>query len=752
MPEEQPPSPDPQEEQMQQPDRPFAERRFVQRQIVQPLIQWMPLGGSGWLFASFLLKQEWMQVLLTFPVTVVTAVWAAYSQNFVERLSEIYAQKGKEDADAVKQWLDSLNQALLWQFSGFEGNYLKCQANFCRDYATEGFSHPTGILMPMLEQVFVPLQLGQDEFLAGFQQPCEGAEKNKTLSIWDLLAQVRQVPAYRKMAILAWGGYGKTTLMRHIAYTYANNRQRKYRAPKLTPVLLYLRKWRDELAKPDAPSLPELITRHIQTLPGAKGLKIPPNWVEYRLRGGAMLVMLDGFDEVADGQRETVSHWITAQMQEYDQAVFILTSRPGGYKDYTAEKPTVSLVVQPFQAEQRQRFVEQWYLCQERFVRAGRKTPEVKAAAHEQAANLLAQIDRRKELRDMTQSPLMLNLMTTYHRMYQGQELPRHRADLYQAICGLQLGDRPLAKRVELPLDNAAARQRVLQGLALEMVQQNLVRVPQTQAVEIITPYVAAEDPAVDPARLLQAIVKVSELLVEREFGEYEFAHLSFQGYLAASQVRLLQQESLLLDNWQQQNWRETILLYAAQVNPSELVKSACQLGPTAAPLAWACTREFPRPLDADLLAQVRELRYRLLEDYLQAGEWQKADYETYGLMITRVGKEEGDFFMPDELLNFPCEDLLRIDRLWVKYSQGVFGFSVQKKIWQDCGSPTSYKEVDWREFGDRVGWRGDGDWLRYSVISSTVSLSSPQGIFPYWWVDWGRGGCLFSRAETCEL
>ncbi|NJO66941.1 MAG: transcriptional regulator, partial [Leptolyngbyaceae cyanobacterium RM1_405_57] len=50
--------------------------------------------------------------------------------------------------------------------------------------------------------------------------------------------------------------------------------------------------------------------------------------------------------------------------------------------------------------------------------------------------------------------------------------------------------------------------------------------------------------------------------------------------------------------------------------------------------------------------------------------------------MIITVGKEEGHYFEPEELLNFPCEELLAIDRLWVNYSNGKFGFSVQKKIY----------------------------------------------------------------------
>jgi hypothetical protein len=130
-------------------EKPSAERRFVQRQIVQPLIQWMPLGGSGTLFLGFLLKQEWLQVLLTFPVTIVTAVWAAYSKSFIEQLSEIYAEKGKQDAKNLNQWLGSLDEALKWQFSGFDAKYLKCQRLDCQEDNPDGIKHEDGIFTPL---------------------------------------------------------------------------------------------------------------------------------------------------------------------------------------------------------------------------------------------------------------------------------------------------------------------------------------------------------------------------------------------------------------------------------------------------------------------------------------------------------------------------------------------------------------------------------------------------------------------------
>jgi ATP/maltotriose-dependent transcriptional regulator MalT len=45
----------------------------------------------------------------------------------------------------------------------------------------------------------------------------EDSEDYPIMQIWDLLQRVRQEPAYRQIALRAWGGYGKTTLLKHVA-------------------------------------------------------------------------------------------------------------------------------------------------------------------------------------------------------------------------------------------------------------------------------------------------------------------------------------------------------------------------------------------------------------------------------------------------------------------------------------------------------------------------------------------------------
>jgi len=159
--------------------------------------------------------------------------------------------------------------------------------------------------------------------------------------------------------------------------------------------------------------------------------------------------------------------------------------------------------------------------------------------------------------------------------------------------------------------------------------------------------------------------------------------------------------------------------------------------------------------MDVQRSAVATNSKYQTLEALLKAGEWKQADQETYRLMITTVGKEAGQWFNRADLENFPCEDLKTLDQLWVKYSNGKWGFSVQKKIWQECGSPMTYND-EWEKFGDRVGWRKDGNWIELNHFTFDLQLS-PPGEFPVGIV--GKRsmksmglGFLFSRAETCEL
>jgi hypothetical protein len=144
--------------------------------------------------------------------------------------------------------------------------------------------------------------------------------------------------------------------------------------------------------------------------------------------------------------------------------------------------------------------------------------------------------------------------------------------------------------------------------------------------------------------------------------------------------------------------------------------------------------RQAAQTSSANELASEKGVDYTRLQDLLKAGQWKEANEETTKLMSKWAGQPYA--FTVEHIKDFPCTDLRTIDQLWVKHSQGRFGFSVQKKIWQDYGSPTSLGE--WDKFGEEVGWKKKGffsliktnaNWQTESEL--TFDTSAPNGHIP---------------------
>ncbi|MGF1481315.1 MAG: GUN4 domain-containing protein [Cyanophyceae cyanobacterium] len=147
---------------------------------------------------------------------------------------------------------------------------------------------------------------------------------------------------------------------------------------------------------------------------------------------------------------------------------------------------------------------------------------------------------------------------------------------------------------------------------------------------------------------------------------------------------------------------------------------------------------------------------YNRLQDLLMAQNYPDADWETYRVVLEVADREREGWLRHTDIDDFPGPDLRAIDRLWVAYSGGRFGFSVQKRIYQNLGGTREYNEEIWQAFGDRVGWRGRDNWLSYAQL--TFNLNAPEGHLPaaggVWVggvprvVGWGHGRYLLSRPD----
>ena len=129
--------------------------------------------------------------------------------------------------------------------------------------------------------------------------------------------------------------------------------------------------------------------------------------------------------------------------------------------------------------------------------------------------------------------------------------------------------------------------------------------------------------------------------------------------------------------------------------------------------------------------------RYAQLRDYLAAGRWFDADIETINIIMAISGHSKLEELKPTDIEIFPGNALRVIDNLWLKYSEGKFGFSVQLKIYKSVGGhleATIAQDQDFVDkWGEKVGWRVNKKWRKCEDLD--FSLNAPTGCHPsQWW------------------
>ncbi|MBD2109201.1 GUN4 domain-containing protein [Nodosilinea sp. FACHB-13] len=116
---------------------------------------------------------------------------------------------------------------------------------------------------------------------------------------------------------------------------------------------------------------------------------------------------------------------------------------------------------------------------------------------------------------------------------------------------------------------------------------------------------------------------------------------------------------------------------------------------------------------------------YGPLQALLIQQDFEEADRMTLAKLCELAGptavKRKWVYFT--EVEQFPVEDLRTIDRLWLIYSEGKFGFSVQRRLWLSLGQ-------NWDKFWPRIAWKDDNIWTRYPG-GFIWDLSAPDGHLP---------------------
>ena len=143
------------------------------------------------------------------------------------------------------------------------------------------------------------------------------------------------------------------------------------------------------------------------------------------------------------------------------------------------------------------------------------------------------------------------------------------------------------------------------------------------------------------------------------------------------------------------------------------------------------------------------------LENLLKLGKLKEADYETKRLLLELADREKEGWLRVEDIHSFSPQELLTIDQLWIKHSNGRFGFSIQNRMWRELGCNSSddiYSQtINENKFGQAVHWRKGGTWLS-PFDSFSYDMQAPQGSLPRVYIFSLSGWWSYSRRWTGYL
>ena len=311
---------------------------------------------------------------------------------------------------------------------------------------------------------------------------------------------------------------------------------------------------------------------------------MPNGWVHTQLKLGRAIVLVDGLDEVAISQRDEVREWLKELVETFPKARFIVTSRPYAAKEGWLDPEGFSdALLQPMGLVDIYSFIDHWHNA----VREELHEDEEKTVLKTIAEQLKGDVKHNRSLRNLATNPLLCAMLCALNRDRR-QQLPADRIELYEACCSLLLERRDKERRVALtgyPALNYRQKCLLLNDLAYWMIKNDWSQV----ALELVDerferklkdmPGLTQDTTGSGVRRLF---VERSGIIREPVVGQIDFAHRTFEEFLAAKAAVDEMDTGLLKMNAHNDQWREVIILacgLATKQMREELIKGLIARG-----------------------------------------------------------------------------------------------------------------------------------------------------------------------------
>lgn len=507
--------------------------------------------------------------------------------GFTERTFSELLKQNRVLVNAADQILDKLDRIRTKidddreiEAARFETEYRRAVARnlnklelFGVDLSRTSRSYPLSV-------AYVGLEVGgrTKEAVATIEIDTDEAEENDESGVDAVETALSES---NRLVIRGPAGAGKTTLVHWIAVQAAS---RSFDPPleiwnRVVPFLIRLRQFSDAgLPRPE--QFPSLVAPSISDT-------MPPGWVHRVLQSGDAVVMVDGVDEVTEPRRAEVRSWLKDIVDTFPKCRFVVTSRPHAVEqNWLHSEGFLDADLQPMDMAGIETFIDHWH----RAVREEVQREEEIASLDRLAENLKFTLRGNLAIRRLATNPLLCSVICALHRDT-NEQLPEDRLDLYERCCSMLLERRDPESGLKLqgyPRLSYRQKRALLDDLAYWMVKNDWSEIPLNSAQDRLQKKIESlrsderDGIALTGDTSLRFFLERSGILREPSKGRLDFAHRTFQEFMAANASVTEGDIGVLLSNAAKAQWREVIVLGAGLARPSEradLIKSLINTG-----------------------------------------------------------------------------------------------------------------------------------------------------------------------------
>lgn len=368
-----------------------------------------------------------------------------------------------------------------------------------------------------LETFYIPLRIVR------WMEP-ELRAKNSTQNDQPIYLH-EALERFQRIAIVGNPGAGKTTITSHAAATMADQKLR-INDKEYFPVYIQLRRLREFLESESysQKSLLDLAREHLDRykFPDSGGL------LGRRLQNGTCLLVLDGFDELAD-REALLQQRLANKVRDFIDGIhadnrIILTSRSAGYTPAWFQGFNV-LEMSELSLDQTKQFIEGWF----GYVQGDKSQALSKV------------LDENHRLQMLVTNPLMLAIVCFVYGTKKPSDnfLPQRRADLYDRCIEALIVEWDRSRSVNRdPLFTPEEIETVLQFVAYDALLQETIDFTSKELEALVRTYMneaglrqyKSED-------FLKEVLEHTGLFKEKGENKVGFIHQTFQEYLAAKVI-----------------------------------------------------------------------------------------------------------------------------------------------------------------------------------------------------------------------